>query len=189
MLDIHERLDKILDLIQGESFLAGKGLGNDIGFYIFDYDPKEELVVRDHVKFLKDKLNTNTSPTKIIEFDLYELLLGILKSESVLEQIANLEAERGSEYILEAIRDLASPEVYVSLIDGKTEESQIVFLTGIGKVWPIVRSHNILNNLHHILENIPVVMFFPGIFDGTGLRLFGKIDDDNYYRAFPLVAK
>ena len=186
---IHDRLDKILELIQSDSFLEGKGLGNDIGFYIFDYDPKEELLVRDHIKYLKDKLNTNTSATKIIEFDLFEMLLEILRSERVLEVIPSLEAEKGSEYILEAIRDLASPEVYVSMIDGKTEGYQIVFLTGVGKVWPIVRSHNILNNLHHILENIPVIMFFPGSFDGTGLRLFGKINDDNYYRAFPLVAK
>ena len=55
MKDIHERLSKIKETITNPSFKEGKGLGNEIGFYIFDYNPEYELLVRDRVKFIKEK--------------------------------------------------------------------------------------------------------------------------------------
>jgi len=50
-----------------------------------------------------------------------------------------------------------------------------------------VRSHNILNNLQEVIDKKPVIMFFPGKYDGQSLQLFNKFKDDNYYRAFRLV--
>ena len=64
--------------------------------------------------------------------------------------------------------------------------SNIFFLTGIGQVYPFLRSHTVLNNLQNSVKDRPTVMFFPGIYDGTSLSLFGKLKDDNYYRAFNL---
>ena len=189
MLNIRERLDKILGIIEAPNFLENKGLGNEIGFYIFDYDPKDELLVRDHVRYLKKVLNNDTSNRKVIEFDLYDILLEFLRREGVLDSLPLLEEEEGTGYLLEALRDVASPEVYVEYIQSIEENYQVVFITGVGKVWPVVRSHNILNNLHHVLDQVPVIMFFPGSYDGAELRLFNRMKDDNYYRAFRLVEK
>ena len=189
MQSIRDRLDQIMDKIKSPSFLENKGLGNEIGFYIFDYDPEDELLVRDHVAYLKQALSGDASNRKLIEFDLYEILMGLLAKEGVLDDMALLENESGSNYALEAMQDIASPEVYVNLIGDRVEGYDIVFITGVGKVWPIVRSHNILNNLHHVLDKIPVIMFFPGSYDGAELKLFNKLKDDNYYRAFRLVEK
>lgn len=189
MRTIHERLDLILPKIESSSFLENKGLGNEIGFYIFDYEPEHELLVREHISFLKDKLNTPTSTRKVAEFDLYQMLLTILEREGVLEEVAVMEEEEGSDYLLEALQDLANPEVYIKLMEEREKDYQVVFLTGVGKVWPVVRSHGILNNLHHVIEDVPVIMFFPGVYDGAELRLFNRLKDDNYYRAFPLIDK
>ena len=186
---IRERLDKILEKIQSPAFLANKGLGNEIGFYIFDYDPRDELIVREHIAYLKRALNSETSSRKVIEFDLYTMMVDLLKREGVLDDLPQIEDEQGSMYIAEALRDIASPEVYVEMIAEQSEGSDIVFLSGVGKVWPMVRSHNILNNLHHVLDKVPVIMFFPGNYDGAELRLFNKLKDDNYYRAFRLIEK
>jgi hypothetical protein len=186
---IRERLDKILEKIQSPAFLANKGLGNEIGFYIFDYDPRDELLVREHIAYLKRTLNSEPSCRKVIEFDLFEMMLGLLKREGVLDDLPQMEDEQGSKYIAEALQDMASPEVYVELIADQVEGSDIVFLTGVGKAWPMVRSHNILNNLHHVLDKVPVIMFFPGNYDGAELKLFNKLKDDNYYRAFRLIEK
>ena len=186
---IRERLDKILEKLQAPAFLANKGLGNEIGFYIFDYDPRDELIVREHIAYLKRTLNTEPSSRKVIEFDLYAMILDLLIREGVLDDLPEIENEQGSKYIAEALRDIASPEVYVELIADQVEGSDIVFLTGVGRVWPMVRSHNILNNLHHVLDKVPVIMFFPGNYDGAELRLFNKLKDDNYYRAFRLSEK
>ncbi len=189
MSGIRERLDKILGEIQSPNFLDNKGLGNEIGFYIFDYEPRDELLVREHIAYLKSVLNNETSNRKVVEFDLYNLMLEALDWEGVLADLSDLENEHGSKYIFEALRDMASPDVYVEMIAGRSAGHDIVFLTGVGKVWPIVRSHNILNNLHHVLDKVPVIMFFPGSYDGAELRLFNKLKDDNYYRAFRLIEK
>lgn len=189
MNTIYERLDKILPILIDSKFRENKGLGNEIGFYIFDYDPEDEMLVRAHIQALKNRLNTPSSKRRVVEFDLYSILLKILESENLLTELGSLEAEYGSEYLLEAVRDIASPEVYVQFIESQVEGYDLVFLTGVGRVWPVVRSHTVLNNLHHVLDKTPVIMFFPGRYDGTELRLFGRIKDDNYYRAFSLVPR
>lgn len=186
-MDLRRRLQSIKEKITQPTFLENRGLGNEIGFYIFDYEPKDELLVRDHVNYLVNILNDEYHPKKVIELDLYEILLSIMEKEGLLHDIPTIEKEQGTDYILEAIRDLANPDMYVDIIARESMDHEIVFLTGVGKVWPIVRSHNILNNLHRVLDHVPVVMFFPGIYDGTELKLFNKMKDDNYYRAFQLV--
>ena len=75
----------------------------------------------------------------------------------------------------------------VQHIKENTPENSVVFLTGIGKCYPILRSHKVLNNLHQAFVRVPVVMFFPGTYNEQELILFNEIKDDNYYRAFRLV--
>ncbi|MBR3026334.1 MAG: DUF1788 domain-containing protein, partial [Oscillospiraceae bacterium] len=72
-------------------------------------------------------------------------------------------------------------------IEDNSEGADVIFLTGIGKCFPLFRAHNVLNNLNNIVNNVPVVMFYPGNFNGQYLVLFSKIEDDNHYRAFKLV--
>ena len=65
----------------------------------------------------------------------------------------------------------------------------VLFLTGIGEVFPYIRSHNVLNNLQSTAKAKPTVMFFPGEYrhsleQGASLELFGMLHDDKYYRAF-----
>ncbi len=70
--------------------------------------------------------------------------------------------------------------------------NSIVLITGVGKAFPVVRSHTILNNLQSIFRRNPVVMMYPGryeIKEKMTMRLFERLDDDNYYRAFPLVER
>ena len=62
-------------------------------YYIFDYDPEYELEVRKEVKHLKDKINNSNIGIKIMEFDLYEIILDILKSKGYLEKTFALENE------------------------------------------------------------------------------------------------
>ena len=104
-----------------------------------------------------------------------------------------MEEKKGSGYILNAskktLRLTLENDLVVQYISERLEGNDIVFLTGVGKAWPIIRSHTILNNLHRIVEKQPLVMFFPGNYDGGTLMLFNSLKDDNYYRAFPLVDK
>lgn len=192
MKDIYERIDEILPKILEPNFRENKGLGNEVGFYVFDYNPEHELLVRDRVKFIKEKAK-NLYGINIIEFDLYEIIIELLNSKGYLEKNFKMEEKKGSEFILnatkKALRLTLDNDLIVKYIEERLEGNDIVFLTGIGKAWPIIRSHTILNNLHRIVEDQPLVMFFPGNYDGGTLMLFNYLKDDNYYRAFQLIDK
>lgn len=193
MKSIYQRLDAIIPKIKDKSFRENKGLGNEIGYYIFDYEPKYELLVREHIEFIKQKVNDNVSDIQIKEFDLYDIMLEILDKKEYLKKNIEMEEKKGSEFIFnatkKALRLTLNNDMIVQYIVERVKENDIVFITGVGKAWPIIRSHTVLNNLHKAIDQVPVVMFFPGSYDGLELVLFDEIKDDNYYRAFQLIDK
>ena len=195
MKTIHERLDILEAKMRSEHFRENKGLGNEIGYYVFDYEPEDELVVRQRI----DKLSSTDTEMKfgyeLIVYDLYELMIQLLKEEDAFDELLALEEEEGSEYIYDAISDILKfdepDSLMVNYIADKqhTPDDAVVLLTGVGKCFPIIRSHKILNNLHQVMDHCPVIMFFPGRYDWNQLRIFGDLKDDNYYRAFPIVER
>lgn len=193
MKTIYQRLDGIIPKIKDKSFRENKGLGNEVGYYIFDYESKYELLVREHIEFVKQKINNEHYDINIKEFDLYEIMLEILERKGYLQKNIEMEEKKGSEYVFnatrKALRLTLKNDLVVEYIINRVEPGDIVFVTGVGKAWPIMRSHTILNNLHKAIDRVPVVMFFPGEYDGLELVLFDEIKDDNYYRAFQLVDK
>lgn len=189
---IDERLNRIESIIKKDSFRRNKGLGNEVGYYIFDYDPKYEIKVREYIVYLKNKIkNNHNSSFKILEFDLFNIIIEILREKGYLEKSFEFEKKKGKEFTKKAINNLlklsSESNLIVNYIKENTSENSIVFITGVGKSYPLLRSHNVLNNLHQVLDEVPVVMFFPGEYSGNDLILFGTIHDNNYYRAFPLV--
>ena len=195
MKDIHERLSEIKGVITEEAFRTNKGLGNEIGFHIFDYEPQYEMLVRDYIINLKKQVERDYEDIKIKEFDLYDIMLEVLDEKGYLQKNFQMEEKKGSEYVFKAtektlrLTSQKEDNKIVQYIIDRTEDDDIVFLTGVGKVWPIIRSHTVLNNLHRALDHVPVVLFFPGTYDGGSLMLFDEIKDDNYYRALQLVDK
>ncbi|MCK4258500.1 MAG: DUF1788 domain-containing protein [Halanaerobiales bacterium] len=193
MKDIYKRLDEILPKITEKSFRENKGLGNEIGYYIFDYEPQYEILVREHIKFLKKKVNIADSEIRIKEFNLYDVIIKILEDKGYLNKVFEMEEKKGSEKILKPIKNTLrltqDNNLILDYIRTNIEKKDIVFITGVGKAWPIIRSHTILNSLHAVVDDVPLVMFFPGTYDGLELHLFDELKDDNYYRAFRLVDK
>ena len=173
--------------------LTRYGTANDMKFYIFDYAPKDELLVRREVKKLKSR-----NP-EIIEFDLYEMMLDIIEEEGYLENIQQMESEYEKDLLLrEVFQPLLSVEEDQNSFLDKFKNTvpddgkSIVLITGVGKSFPIIRSHTILNNLQSIFRRTPVVMMYPRRYEtkkAITLRLFERLNDDNYYRAFPLVER
>lgn len=194
MMTIDERLAKIETKIADENFLENKGLGNEVGYYIFDYEAKDELIVREGVADLKKRINTTNRGFKIAEFDLYNIIIEFLKNEDILDNVFELEQEEGMDGVVKAVslamgctnEDITTNYI-ASYIHERVVGRTVIVLTGIGKCFPILRSHNILNVLHQKINTVPVVLFFPGKFTGQDLQLFGTIKKQNYYRAFRLV--
>jgi hypothetical protein len=63
MISFKKRLDKILDRLTSDELLSNKGLGNEIGFYIFDYPPECELEMREHIHFMIRQLPKKSLPS------------------------------------------------------------------------------------------------------------------------------
>lgn len=191
MDSIDIKLDKAEAMIAKPSFRENKGLGNEVGYYIFDYPPRDELYVRERIEHIRKKNECSGEDFKVVVFDLYEIIINILKQKGYLEKCYDFEKTKGFERVTKAIGNMlritAADSLIVNHIKNNTPENSVVFITGIGKCYPILRSHTVLNNLHQVIDNVPVVLFYPGKYDGQELILFGEIKDDNYYRAFKLV--
>ena len=190
-MTLDERLDRAEAIIKKPSFRDNKGLGNEVGYYIFDYPAEQELLVRERIAYIKRKNEQSADEYRIVEFDLYNIIIDILQQKGYLEKCFEFEKKRGFDRITKAVGNMlritAKDSMIVSHIEKNTPEKSIVFLTGIGKCYPILRAHTVLNNLHQVIDHVPVVLFYPGKYDGQELMLFSEIKDDNYYRAFQLV--
>lgn len=188
---LDEKFDKAEEIIQKSSFRENKGLGNEVGYYIFDYEPQDELKIRERIEYIKNKNQASSDEYKIVEYDLYEIIISILKEKGYLQKCFDFEKAKGFDRITKSVSNMlritSADSLIVKHIKENTPQKSVVFITGIGKCYPILRSHTVLNNLHQVIDNVPVVLFYPGKYDGQELVLFGEIKDDNYYRAFKLV--
>lgn len=191
MADIMERLDKMEEAINKPSFRQSSGRANEVNYWVFDYPPEHELEVRERIKYMQNRNSKGAEDFELVVFDLYDIIIDFLKENDFLEDCYKFEKKKGLERITKAVSNsmkINDDDSYiVQYIKEHTPENAVVFLTGVGKCFPILRSHKVLNNLHQAFISAPVVMFFPGIYNEQELILFGEIKDDNYYRAFKLV--
>lgn len=185
MEDIAKKFEHLFKVISTKEFLQMESLGGEIPFFISAFDPKEQSEVDAAIRGLKNKLETNG--IGVLEINLYDITLDILNKELGEGEIFELEKSMDKQEFKEALQStLDINEVLMpnlkELIDNSP--AQVYFLSGIGLVYPYLRSHNILNNLQNVAKRAPTVAFFPGTYNGLSLELFGLLRDDNYYRAF-----
>lgn len=187
--DLEGRLNQILPKVTSDDFLGGRGLGNEIAFFIFDYPAEEELRIRQHIRFLLDHIPKKRPGLKLAHVNLLDFLLDYLKSEGVLEDSLQKQSTEGNGALLEALKGLLDEKNVARRFRDVINpgDQELILISGVGSVYPLIRSHTLLNNLHPIVTNAPLVMFYPGIYDEKSLRLFGRIKSDNYYRAFRLI--
>lgn len=171
--------------LQSEDFLHNRGLGNEVGIYTFCYDPRLKTEAR---RFL-DRLEGDPSlPCRIREVNLYDILIDICADKRILKAVSKMEEKRGREHLRKRLSSVASAEAFAKRMSAeKNVEGDVLVITGVGEVYPFMRVHNVLDNIQHLFENTPVVVMYPGRFDGQTLSLFGKLTDGNYYRAFDLI--
>ncbi|MDR2572017.1 MAG: DUF1788 domain-containing protein [Oscillospiraceae bacterium] len=185
------RLEAAERIIREPSFRQNKGLGNEVGYYVFDYPAKDELIVREWIEYSKRKNKAGIDGYGLAIFDLYDLVINTLEQEGFLDQCFTFEKKHGMDRVIKAVGNMLrlgdDAGMIVDFIQSHTPGDSIVFLTGVGKCYPVLRSHKVLNNLHQAFDKVPVILFYPGVYDGQELVLFGSIKDDNYYRAFRLV--
>lgn len=166
-------------------FLRGKGLGNEVAIFMFCYDPALELRARD----LFSRLEADESlPCRIVEKNLYDVMLDRLREKRLLDRMADFERRRGREGVERQIRRICTPEDFARACAYEPrEDGDVLLITGVGEAYPFVRLHTLLESLQPLVSDVPIVAAYPGRFDGKTLSLFGKLPAENYYRAFDLA--
>ncbi|GHD51764.1 DUF1788 domain-containing protein [Mycetocola manganoxydans] len=187
--DVARNEDHLFSVLSGDRFLRMEGLSNEVPFFIYPYDAEDALAVADSKKRVKNKLRAKGIEVK--EVNLYDLSVEVLKERGVWERLLALEVEQDKDDFRQLLQGMLDPQLHLApairdkIADGGFD---IFFLTGIGEVFPYVRSHNVLNNLQSVVTGKPMLMFFPGRYEqsdtlGSSLVLFGRLKDDQYYRA------
>ena len=187
---IQERFQHLLTLISSERFLKRQGLGNEVPFFICPFKPKEAVEEGRMQKQLINRLAQDG--VHILEINLYDTAIKLLQHRGIWGQILEMENRVTKDEIKELLQGVLDPESHlIPEIATRMQqvEFDVMFITGVGEVFPYIRSHNVLNNLQSTAKDKPTVMFFPGAYThsletGASLDLFGRLHDDKYYRAF-----
>lgn len=184
--------DKLPSILASERFLKKQGLGNEVPFFICPYLPEDAVEMQKVIRQIIKKLNQQG--VSILEINLYDLSLELLKKRNLLDTILQKEQTFSKDKLMELLQNVLDTKKHlIPAIAEKMQQAEfdIMFVTGVGEIFPYIRSHNVLNNLQSTAKDKPTVMFFPGAYKhsldkGASLDLFGRLHDDKYYRAFNL---
>ena len=186
MKKIEESLDKLREKIQNEDFLNGRGQSNEVGIWFFCYDPEHEMAVRHFVSQLAtdQALNCNLKIK-----DLYDIFLESCEDMDILDAIPDMEAEDGGEFLLDQLHSAIGAGQFIEKIkySGHERGRDVLMLTGVGKVFPFMRVHALLEALQPYFTDIPILVMYPGEFDCHQLKLFNRLKPHDYYRAFNVL--
>ena len=189
--ELAERLDAIRERLDNDDFLNNRGLGNEIGFYIFDYPPQFELMVRDYLALLVGRMAK--LGRRFVHLNLFDEMLAMLQERKLLDKAFELEKKKGIDELAKALKGpLEQGRVAQHLVKKMDPSAQeFVLLSGLGQCWPLLRGHSLLNALHAYMGETPLVLFYPGRYNGLELYPFdldtAEVAPANYYRAFQLV--
>jgi len=188
-----ERAEHLFKVVTSERFLTKQGLGNEVPFFICPYPAEEGLsMVEDRIDLITRITHAGVA---VLDISLFDLSLSILEERGILEQVLEVERETDKGELRELLQSVLDPQANLIPKIGEAIEAtphDVIFLSGVGEVYPYIRSHNVLNNLQSTAKDKPTVMFFPGSYThalatGASLDLFGCLHDDKYYRAFNIL--
>jgi hypothetical protein len=189
-MPMQERLQHLFAVISGQRFLKKQGLGNEVPFFICPFKPEETVEMERLQRQLVNRLDQ--AGIRVLSINLYDLSVELLKERDIWDQVLEMEASLPKEQLMELLQGVLDPETHlVPAIAARLSDTEfdVLFLSGVGEVFPYIRSHNVLNNLQSTAKEKPTLMFFPGDYvhsveTGASLELFARFHDDRYYRAF-----
>ena len=186
-----ERLNQALPRLASPDVLDNKGAGGEIGFWIFDYPPEREMEMRSWLSaVIEPGLRKQKPDLKFVTVDLFECVISLLEERGLLDKAFEMQLKKGDEALLSTLRSVLKEDRLAARIVEKSGATDLglLIIKGVGAVFPMLRTHTLLSALHPHMRDTPLLMLYPGRYDGLSLKLFNKLGDDNYYRAFRLVS-
>ncbi len=195
MATLEDRLDQLESAIRKPSFRQNKGKANEVNYWVFDYAPERELDVRARIDYMKNKNTKGTDGFRLMVFDIYDIIMDHLEAKNFIDKCEDFECKKGFARVASAVQHTLKitdkDNLIVRYIIDRTPENAVVFLTGIGKCYPLLQSPEIFNkvlyNMPKEFAAVPMVLFYPGTYTEQELVVFNELKEDNYYRAFRIV--
>ena len=165
----------------------GKNLGGELPLFIQPIPSEYQADAEGQIKRLATRLKRKGIESVCI--NLYDLCMDLLAEAGILETILSEEQNLERDDIistLDSVLDIKTviiPRIKDAIIEANP---QYAFISGVGSVYPFVRSHGILNNIDELTNECNLILFFPGEYNNLQLKLFGSISDENYYRGHNL---
>ncbi len=185
MKDLNERLDELKRLIQSQEFLEGKGLSNEVNIRIFCYEPEKEMTVR---HFTEKLVSDKKLACHLKEYNLYRVFLSVCEDKRIIGRIPQLEEKRGANHVLKQLTGKSYKEAFIEKMKAElSDEDNVLLLTGVGESFPFIRVHDLLNAMQPHFGDKPILVMYPGTFDGRYVKLFDKLKSNPYYRAFNVI--
>lgn len=189
--DFEERLNQLLPRLLSADVLDNKGAGGEIGFWIFDYPSEREMEMRSWLTdVIEPGLRRQKPNLRFSTIDLFECVTSLLEQRGLLDKAFDMQLKKGDEALLASLRSILKEDRVAARIFDLVgvQHLDLLIVRGVGAAYPILRTHTLLSALHPHMRETPLLMLYPGRYDGQSLRLFNKLGDDNYYRAFRLVS-
>lgn len=195
MASLEERLDQMEAMIRKPSFRQNKGKANEVNYWVFDYLPEKEMEVRQRIEYIKHKNTKGTDEFELVVFDLYDLIIDHLEKKNFMEKCESFEKKSGFSRVAKAVQHTLkitdADNLLVEYIAKHIPENAVVFITGVGKCYPLLEAPEIFNkilyNMPQKFAAVPMVLFYPGTYTEQELVIFNEIKEDNYYRAFRIA--
>ncbi len=190
--------EKTYHIVSHPRFLARQGLGNEVPFFIDPYDAGDEGAVASQIVTLHKRLANDGIPAVLLP--MYEVVLAALKRRWPLERIfeteQRMQKHSGRRTFMSEMQNLTDPgkgkllQTEIAERLAAVPDHRLVLMYQLGTVYPYLRTHTLLSNLHAVITAVPLVVFFPGEYvsserDGYYFSLFNRFQSD-YYRAFHL---
>ena len=186
-----ERLNQILPRLISPDVLSNQGAGGEIGFWIFDYPPEEEMAMRAWLAdVIEPGLRKQVPAVRFQTVDLFQLVVDLLDERKLFDKACEMQTNKGDAAVLASLRSVLKEDRLAARMTEKLDVTQLdlLIVKGVGAVYPLLRTHTLLSALHPHMRNTPLLMLYPGTYNGQTLSLFNTLSDDNYYRAFRLVS-
>jgi hypothetical protein len=186
-----ERLNHILPRLTSSDVLSNQGAGGEIGFWIFDYPPEQEMAMRAWLAdVIEPGLRKQVPAIRFQTVDLFQLVVDLLEERKLFDKACQMQATKGDAAVLASLRSVLKEDRLAARITEQLNiaELDLLIVKGVGAVYPLLRSHTLLSALHPHMRDTPLLMLYPGTYNGQSLSLFNTLSDDNYYRAFQLVS-
>ena len=196
MATFEDRLNQALPRLASSDVLDNKGAGGEIGFWIFDYPPEREMEMRVWLKeVIEPGLRKQIPELRFKTVDLFDCVIELLEERGLLERAFDMQLKKGDEALLTSLRSVLKEDRLAARIAERANVADLglLIIKGVGSVYPMVRTNTLLAALHPHMRHTPLLMLYPGRYDGMSLRLFDRLGADhvdaaNYYRAFRLVS-